>query len=142
MADALFIDTWGWLALGHKQDPFHSTVKSYYAAAQKNLHPVVTSDYVLDETITLIFRRETTDEAIKFMEGIYQSADSGFLTIERVTTGRFAAAWQLRKRLSDKPLISFTDIVSMVIMQERGIQRILTRDEHFLHVGMDLQFAP
>ena len=38
--------------------------------------------------------------------------------------------------------ISFTDLTSMVIMQERGIKRILTEDDHFLHIGMGLQKVP
>ena len=42
-------------------------------------------------------------------------------------------------RFKDKPFISFTDLTTVVIMQESGIKQILTQDEHFVHVGMDFQ---
>ena len=76
------------------------------------------------------------------MEGIFQAGQAGRLTVERITSRRFTAAWELRKKFQDKPKISFTDLTSMVIMQERRIKRILTEDDHFLHVGMDFQKVP
>jgi predicted nucleic acid-binding protein len=66
----------------------------------------------------------------------------GRLAIERVTSERFTAAWELRKRFQDKPKISFTDLTSMVIMQDRNIKKVLTDDDHFTHVGMGLQKVP
>jgi len=77
-----------------------------------------------------------------FMEGIFLAAEQGRLTIERVTSERFTSTWRLRKRFQDKPKISFTDLTSMVIMEERGIRQIITEDEHFHHVGMGFQKVP
>jgi predicted nucleic acid-binding protein len=88
MPDKVFIDTWGWLAIGHRKD---------------------------------------------------LAIESGYITVDRITSQRFLSAWESRKKFKDKPLISFTDIATMVIMRERGIKYILTKDEHFTHVGMDLQ---
>ena len=59
-----------------------------------------------------------------------------------MTSERFLAAWSLRKRFQDKPDISFTDLSSMALMVERGIQQIVTDDDHFLHVGMGFQKIP
>jgi preprotein translocase subunit Sec63 len=53
------------------------------------------------------------------VEGIFKAAERSHLTIERVTSERFAAAWKLRQRFQDKPKISFTDLTSMIIMRER-----------------------
>ncbi len=92
--------------------------------------------------ITLHFRREVIEEAIPFTDGIFQAGQAGRLIIERITSPRFTAAWELRKKFQDKSRISFTDLTSMVIMQERGIKRILTEDDHFLHIGMGLQKVP
>ncbi len=69
MPKAVFIDTWGWLALGHRRDARHQEVKALYQALQKEGSLCYTTDYVLDETITLLFRREVFEEAIRFMEG-------------------------------------------------------------------------
>jgi uncharacterized protein len=96
----------------------------------------------LDEAITLLFRREPFSEAVRFVEGLLTAATLGHLIIERVTSDRFAVAWRLRKQFQDKPRISFTDLASMVIMQERGIRQVLTGDNHFLQVGMGFRKAP
>lgn len=142
MAEAVLIDTWGWLALGHRRDTRHREVKALYQKLQKKGARLYTTDYVLDEVITLLFRRESFAEAVRFMEGIFQTAQAGRLTVERVTSERFASAWELRKRFQDKPKISFTDLASMVIMREREIAKILTEDEHFMQVGMGFQKVP
>ncbi len=52
---------------------------------------------------------------------------------------RFEKAKRLRLKFQDKPRISFTDLTSMVVMQERRLTRILTEDEHFTQVGMKLR---
>ena len=142
MPEAVFIDTWGWLALGHRLDARHREIKAFYQALQEGDSLCYTTDYVIDETITLLFRREIFEEAIRFMEGIFQSAAEQRLIIERVTSERFSSAWKLRKQLQDKPKISFTDLTSMVIMKDKGIKRVLTEDEHFIQVGMGFQKVP
>ena len=143
MNGKIFVDTWGWLAIGHRRDSFHGAVKEHYQKLRKENCEFFTSEYVIDETITLIFRREDYLEAIHFIgNGIFRAAEEGYLTIDKITDNRFVSAWQLRKRFNDKPLISFTDITSMVIMEERGIRLIFTQDEHFTHVGMDFQIVP
>lgn len=139
MADAVLIDTWGWLALGHRRDPRHQEIKVFYQHLREEGARLYTTDYVLDEVITLLFRRESFEEAVGFMEGIFQASQEGRLAIERVTSERFTSAWELRKRFQDKPKISFTDLTSMVIMRDRNIKKVLTDDDHFTYVGMDLQ---
>ena len=140
--EAVFVDTWGWMALGHRREPRHAEVKRIYRELCSNQIPIYTSDYVLDELVTLLFRREAFEEALRFVEGILGAAVLSQLWIERVTPDRFSAAWELRKRFQDKPAISFTDLVSMAIMNERGIQQVLTQDDHFIQVGMGFSRIP
>jgi predicted nucleic acid-binding protein len=142
MAEPVLIDTWGWLALGHRRDPRHQEIKALYQQLREKDARLYTTDYVLDEVITLVFRRELFEEAVNFVEGIFQASKEGRLAIERVTSERFTAAWELRKRYQDKPKISFTDLTSMAIMRERNIKKVLTDDDHFIQVGMDLQKIP
>lgn len=142
MPEAVFMDTWGWLALGHRRDPHHQEIKDFYQVLQEQSARLYTTDYVLDEVLTLVFRREVFAEAVSFMEGIFVAGQQGRLTIERITSERFVAAWELRKRFQDKPKISFTDLTSMVIMGERFIKQIVTEDDHFLHVGMGFLKVP
>lgn len=141
-AHKVFVDTWGWLALGHRSDPDHDRVKEIFQELRHTGMPMWTSDYVLDELITLLFRREVFGEAQRFLDRILRASVSGKLRVERVTNERFARAFELRKRYSDKPAICFTDLTSMAIMQERGISRIISGDDHFTHVGLGFRLLP
>ncbi len=122
--------------MGHRRDPHHRRVKRFYQQLRKGGVRVYTSDYILDELTTLLFRRELFEEAVRFLEGIFAAAEQGHLIIERITSLRFAEAWKLRLRFRDKPKISFTDLTSMVLMKELGLTEILTEDDHFVQVGM------
>jgi uncharacterized protein len=142
MARALFIDTWGWVALGHRRDSKHQEVSELYRTLRVQKSHIYTSDYVLDETITLVFRREVYADALRFITGLLRSADQKLITVEQISAERFQEAWRLRQRFQDKPHISFTDLTSMILMQERHIKQILTDDEHFEQVGMKFQRVP
>lgn len=135
---SLFIDTWGWLALGHRRDNYHQIVKKIYQQVRQNKVPLYTSDYVLDELTRLLFQREIFQEAVTFVEGILQSAEIKILSVEHVSAARFLSAWHLRKQFQDKPRISFTDFTSMVIMKELKIQHILTKTSIFYRWAWDL----
>ena len=92
--------------------------------------------------ITLLFRRESYEEAVRFLDGLLADSTRGAVQIQRVTTERFLAALELRKRFKDKPDISFTDLTTMVIMRELQISTVVTEDNHFLHVGMGFHRLP
>jgi predicted nucleic acid-binding protein len=142
MPDGPFVDTWGWMALGHRREPRHREIRAYYQQLRAQHSVVYTSDYVLDEVITLLFRRAVFAEAMRFLEGLFTAAERGHLRIERITSARFSSAWGLRQRFQDKPRISFTDLTSMIIMQEHDVRQIVTEDEHFFHVGMGFLKVP
>jgi predicted nucleic acid-binding protein len=139
---SVFVDTWGWLALGHQRDQAHAQVKQLFKEIRTYQVPLYTSDYVLDELMTLLFKRESYSEAVSFMEGILAAQVQGALQIEWVSPERFEKAWEMRKRLQDKPQISFTDLSSMVIMTELKISSVLTDDRHFLQVGLGFELLP
>lgn len=48
----------------------------------------------------------------------------------------------MRLKLQDKPRISFTDLTSMVVMNQLGLTDILTEDAHSTKVGMGLLIVP
>jgi predicted nucleic acid-binding protein len=138
---ALFVDSWGWLVLAREEDPAHAAAASIRNEC-KTPGSVVTTDYVLDETFTLLFKRASFSQALNFGVGVLKSAEIGSLKIERITPDRFQAAWRLRLRYHDKPLISFTDLTSFVIMRELGITDVLTADTHFAKVGLGFKLVP
>jgi predicted nucleic acid-binding protein len=128
--------------MGRRREARHPEVVSFYRRLLQQGGRVYTSDYVLDETITLLFRRESPSDASRFLGGIFEASAQGRLTVESISSIRFSEAWSLRQRFLDKPLISFTDLGSMVVMKELGIQDILTEDDHFLHIGMGFRKVP
>src|SRR5712692_2219322 len=108
--EKLFVDTWGWLVLANDRDPAFEGVSRLRATAAKRAGAWVTSDYVLDETITRLFASAPFANARRFCEALFESSQTGLVDLERVTAERFHAAWQLRLRYRDKPRISFTDL--------------------------------
>ena len=135
----LFVDTWGWLALADRGEARHHATAACYTQRSSVLGRVLTSNFVLDEFLTILFSRRPFAEAERFSKALLASP---FLTIEQVTPERFDAAMDLRLMLADKPRISFTDLTSMVIMRELGVVDILTADAHFIHVGLGFRLLP
>lgn len=142
MKRRLFIDTWGWLVLADRRDPAHKKVRHFYTTFSRRKGLCVTSDYVLDEVITLLFRRAPFLPAKLFTEAILAGVEAGSLDLQRVTADRFQRAWAFRIRYADKRLISFTDFTSLAIMTEVGITDVLTEDRHFELVGLGLRCVP
>lgn len=125
-----------------KRESRHQEVVSYYRDFRLHHGVAYTSDYVLDETITLLFRRLPFTTARDSLESIQQAISEGYLLLERISPEGFQQAIDLRLRFQDKPRISFTDFVSMVVMSECGVTDILTEDDHFTHVGMSILKVP
>lgn len=138
----LFVDTWGWITLANKREAQHAVVSRFLDYFWNQGGVTYTSDYVLDETITLLFRWLPFEIARAGLARIEKAAQEGYLRQERITQERFEKAKRLRLKFRDKPLISFTDLTSMIVMQERRLKQILTEDDHFTHVGMGLERVP
>lgn len=96
----IFVDTWGWLALGHRRDQYHPQVVELFRNLRSSAVFIHTSDYVLDEVITLLFKREVFQEAMNFVEGIYAAEQLEQVKIHTVTPELFQQAWHLRLKIS------------------------------------------
>jgi len=138
----IFVDTWGWVVLHNKRETKHDEVKAFYRQYRLSGANIYTTDYVLDETLTLLFRRLPLDLAKTSMKSINDAIEQGYLHLEWMSALRFEETKVLRLRFEDKPRISFTDLTSMVVMKELGVKDIVTGDEHFEHVGMGFQCKP
>lgn len=138
----LVMDTWGWLALRDKKEHRHKEIKDLYLSLCSRKSLFYTTDYILDETFTLLFRRVPFKEAKHSLDIIDLAIKKGYLRLERITAERFEKAKGLRMKFRDKPRISFTDLTTMVVMTELQITDILTEDDHFTQVGMGIQKMP
>jgi len=138
----LFIDTWGWLALADSSGEVHTDVAEYFRESTASGRTIYTTDFILDETITLLYLRLDAESARVMMDRLLGWHDVGVIKIILVNEALFQRTVSLRRRYQDKPDISFTDLTSMVVMQELSITDVLTGDAHFEHVGLGLRRAP
>jgi predicted nucleic acid-binding protein len=129
----VFVDTWGWLTLRDRKESQHEKVKKFYSRSRVQKAIIYTSDYVLDETITLFFRRLPYKTARGSLAKIDEAIKGGYLQVEWITPERFEQAKELRSKYQDKPKISFTDLTSMVLMKEHGIEAIITPTTRFIY---------
>ncbi len=123
-----FVDTGGWYGSFVPSDPDHKVATAWLAA---NRGPLVTTDYVIDELLTLARARGEGRRAIEMGSTLIFGR---FCRVERVTPDDFARAWDVFHRFDDKGW-SFTDCVSRVVMDRLGIRVAFAFDAHFRQFG-------
>jgi hypothetical protein len=131
---ALFVDTAGWMACADGADPVHLRSSAARDAALKAGHALITTDFVVDETLTLIRFRLGLDAARAWWQ---QTEGSSRLRWERVDADRFEKAHDLFFQYRDKAF-SFTDCTSFVIMRELRLTHAITTDHHFRQMGFQV----
>jgi predicted nucleic acid-binding protein len=95
---------------------------------------LVTTDYVIDETLTLLRFRLGLDAAEEWWHAI---AISARVRHERVDAERAERARTIFFRYRDKDF-SFTDCTSFAVMRELRLRTALTTDRHFRQAGFEL----
>ena len=108
----LFVDTWGWLALRDKGDSRHEAAVLVFDEALVAQNRIVTTDYVLDEAFTLLFRRLAFSKAKESVDFLIAAIDDGSVRLSSVNPARFRQAVKLRVKFKDKQAI-FTRCVRM-----------------------------
>jgi predicted nucleic acid-binding protein len=126
--ERVFVDTSGWYAAADSRDPDHGAVARWL---RRNTLPLITTDYVFDETVTLVRIELGHPAAVRFGENVRASAA---VQIVSVTAEDREAAWQIFKKFEDQRL-SFTDCTSFAVMKRLGLAQTLTVDQHFLLMG-------
>ncbi len=127
----IFIDTAAWVAIANENDNLHDDAIAERERLARDKTRLVTTNFVFDESITLIRLRTHHANAVAFGEMIRQSKVIEVVHISRELEDE---AWQLFKRFHDKNF-SFTDCTSFVIMRREGIWECFTSDHHFEQLG-------
>jgi len=78
----IFIDTSAFLAIENRDDSYHQSALEFRDGCLRSKRMFVTSDYVLDESFTIIRLRAGHKVAVDFGEAIRSSR---FMRIEHVT---------------------------------------------------------
>jgi len=124
----IFVDTGAWFARVVPTDPDHAAANAWFV---QNREPLITSDYVVDETLTLLRtrgeRRRAMEMGLLFFSG--RIARLYFLS-----EADLRAAWQIFEQFEDKDW-SFTDCTSKVLCERLAITQAVAFDEHFRQFG-------
>ena len=134
----LFVDTAGWTACADAGDPAHLAAIRFRDSWLEQGGSFITSDYVADETLTLLRYRLGINAAESWWTQVEQSSRVRW---EFVGNERADAARHLFFRYRDKDF-SFTDCTSFVIMRELKIREALTTDRHFSQMGFTMEPKP
>jgi len=131
---ALFVDTAGWVACADAADPTHDRCCQVRDSALEAGQTLVTTDFVVDETLTVIRFRLGLRAAERWWGQIDGSVR---LRWERIDAERFERARRLFFQYRDKDF-SFTDCTSFVVMLETRLTHAITTDRHFRQVGFQV----
>jgi predicted nucleic acid-binding protein len=129
----IFVDTAGFLALWDAADEHHNRALHLQSNLARRKRRFLTTDYIVDETVTLLLARHSHAAAADFLQTV---TSTQWLHLEWVDSERFHAAADLFARHDDKEW-SFTDCVSFALMHELGIQDSFTTDHHFRQAGFN-----
>ena len=127
-ARGVFADTGGWYALVDKSDPDYPRARDWF---KQNRLPLITTDYILDEVLTLIRTSLGHGKAVKFGEKLLASRLAQLISVTKEDKER---AWAIFQRYDDK-VLSFTDCTSFAVMERLGIDTAFTVDHDFEDLG-------
>lgn len=130
----IFVDTSAWLALDDKNDRYHNKAVAKSSEIKRQRIEIITSEYIIDETITLIRYRVSHQAAVIFGDSLLNSS---IVRIVDVTDEDRIKTWEIFKKYEDKEL-SFTDCTSFVLIKNLRLQKVFTFDKHFKQMGFEI----
>lgn len=130
----LFVDTSAWWALHDRSQPRHREVVAALLEAQRARTTIVTSDYVVDETLTVVRAKAGHALAVAVGEAVWRRRGAEILGVDDAAR---EAAWAIFRKYGDHNL-SFTDCTTAALMRQRGIDLVLTLDSDFVVLGFNV----
>ena len=124
----IFVDTGAWFASVVPSDRDHAAASRWLS---QNTEPLLTTDYVVDETLTLLKVRGQTTRSMVLGEQFFRGS---LATVYYLTEADIRLTWQLFRQFSDKAW-SFTDCSSKVVIDRLQLTRAFAFDHHFRQFG-------
>lgn len=131
MVETVFLDSSFFKGLVDPKDDFYQKAAVIWLKLRDKTKNLVTSNYIVDETLTLLRSRCNLETALKLR--VLLEENSHIIKIVRVTVADEGDAWQWF--VKDWSKLSFTDCVSFALMKRLGITRAAAFDEHFKRAG-------
>lgn len=130
----LFVDTSGWMALYNPRDQFHFRARQAVLGLGGQAVQFITTDYVLDETLTGLQTRYSGEAARRFGTWALQESN---LKLSSISEAVWQEAWEVFEKYDDHGF-SFTDCTSFVVMRHLKLYEAFTFDQHFKQMGFKL----
>lgn len=130
----VFVDTSAWKAFYDENDDRHREARSFMESVAAKRLPVrlfVTSDYVMDETLTLVRLAHSHAKAVEFANTVSSSRAARLFFVGE---DLFNKALTMFIEHRDK-LWSFTDCVSFVLMKHLNLNTAFAFDPRFQQAG-------
>ena len=131
----IFIDTGAFLGRYVQRDQYHDQAVQYWRQIQVERRRCFTSNFVLDETFTLLARRTTYQFAATRAVHLLESST---LVILRPESEEEQTAVQYFKKYADQQ-VSFTDCISFALMEKYHLGQAFTFDQHFAFAGFSIE---
>jgi len=134
MGTSIFVDT-GWFKglIDHKDDHRGDAVEILKDIVKDKI-PLVTTNFVVDETFTLVRDKCGVNRAKKLFDWMQKFGAQ--MTIERVRVEDERRVWEWF--WFDWRELSYTDCTSFAVMERLGIKRAATFDKHFALAGFEM----
>lgn len=123
-----FVDTGVWYASVVPSDPRHAAVLDWF---RRNNWPLLTTDYVIDETLTLLRARGERQRAVVLGRHFLDLNGVSIHFIDRTDLRR---AWEAFRDQPEREW-SFTDCTSKAVIERLHVKQALTFDHHFAEFG-------
>ena len=137
----IFVDTGAWIAVTDASDQYHRQAVKMYSLLKKQRERFVTTDYVIDETVTRLRYDAGHPSALRYLDLLIQAQEKGTLRIVYNTEAIFQEAITVFRRY-DTIDASLTDCVSFVVCQQLEIPYAFSFDKHFPIMGISLYALP
>ena len=130
----LFVDSAGWIAAADAADPMNEAVREVRDEWLRDGGEFVTTDYVIDETLTILRRRISLVAAETWWKQVEASMR---IRMEWMDASRTERARAIFFKYKDKSF-SFTDCTSFAVMRELRLRKALTLNGHFRQAGFEV----
>lgn len=132
----VYVDTGAWVAYFDQSDRFHTLVKSYLqVAVRQTTDRLVTSDYVLDETVSYLRYHVSHATALTAFRTLSALAQTNRVIMFEVNRDIRTRAGQIFEQFHDQTF-SFTDCTSFALCEAHHIQHAVTVDKDFVIFGL------
>lgn len=128
---SVFVNTSAILAVLNSADEQHEPAAEAYRRLLTNDEPLVSTNYVVLETVSLLQRRLGLQAVQTFQQAILPTLSIEWLTPDTHEKAMTTLLSSARRRLS------LVDCSSFVVMQKRGLKRVFTFDAHFSEQGFE-----